>query len=255
MLGVSLRTTRRARISAAETFRLLARPTLTMTYRGETDPLKIKESTLATELSQLRRREREVTRALDEARATLRKESTLPLLEDVRIASPCSASWEEMVGDARVRLCGKCAKNVYNLSEMTRDEAEALLGTNDGNLCVRLYQRKDGTVLTTDCPTGVKAKRVRRVVALAAAALGAGSAALMAAHPTPTMGECPRAFHPEEPGAMGVAGPFPLPEQSASEPLADLTPMAGRLLPPPAKGLQGAAPRILQGAPLPTPQK
>ncbi len=99
-----------------------------MTYRGDTDPLKAKETALASELSSLRRRERDVARALDDARSELRRQRTvafsLPVLEDVRIASPCSASWEDMTGDARVRFCGKCAKNVYNLSEMTRDEAE-----------------------------------------------------------------------------------------------------------------------------------
>ena len=147
-----------------------------MAYRDDTDPLKAEETVLARELSALRRRENEVTRALDATRAKLRNERTLPLLEDVRIASPCSASWEDMTGDARVRFCGKCAKNVYNLSEMTRDEAESLLAKSEGEMCVRLYKRRDGTVITTDCPVGVKKKRVRRLVAVAAAAFGAGGA-------------------------------------------------------------------------------
>jgi hypothetical protein len=154
-----------------------------MAYRGDTDPLKIREAALASELSSLRRRERDVSRALDDARAALRRERSLPVLEDVRIASPCSASWEEMTGDARVRFCGKCAKNVYNLSEMTREEGEALLAANELNarsMCVRLYQRKDGTVLTTDCPVGMQKKRVRRVVAVAAATFGAGAMASVA---------------------------------------------------------------------------
>ncbi len=143
-----------------------------MTYRGDTDPLKVEETALASELTSLQRREREVTRALDATRAKVRngRAFALPMLEDVRIASPCSASWEDMTGDARVRFCGKCAKNVYNLSEMTRDEGEALLAKNEGEMCVRLYKRKDGTVITTDCPVGVKKKRVGRAVALAAAA-------------------------------------------------------------------------------------
>jgi hypothetical protein len=149
-----------------------------MTYRGDTDPLKVEETALASELTSLQRREREVTRALDATRAKLRngRAFALPMLEDVRIASPCSASWEDMTGDARVRFCGKCAKNVYNLSEMTRDEGEALLAKNEGEMCVRLYKRKDGTVITTDCPVGVKKKRVGRAVALAAAAFGAAGA-------------------------------------------------------------------------------
>jgi hypothetical protein len=155
-----------------------------MAYRGETEPLKVKEAALASELASLRRRERDVTRALDDARAELRKARTLPLLEEVRIASPCSASWEEMTGDAQVRFCGKCAKNVYNLSEMTREEAEALLARNEssqGQVCVRLYKRKDGTVLTADCPVGVRKKRVRRILAATALTLGAGTTLTAAA--------------------------------------------------------------------------
>ena len=44
-------------------------------------------------------------------------------LDDIQIATPCSASWDDMRGDDRVRHCGDCRMNVYNLSEMTRAEA------------------------------------------------------------------------------------------------------------------------------------
>ncbi len=100
----------------------------------------------------------------------------LPLLDSIRIASPCSASWDHMVGDERVRFCGSCEKNVYNLSAMAGDEAEKLLATHEGSLCVRLYQRADGTVLTNDCPVGVRKKRVKRLLVVAA-----GTGALAAA--------------------------------------------------------------------------
>jgi hypothetical protein len=83
------------------------------------------------------------------------------LLENLRIASPCSADWDQMSGDERVRFCGKCEKNVYNLSAMTRADAEALVREKEGRMCVRLYQRSDGTVLTADCPVGVRRKQLR----------------------------------------------------------------------------------------------
>ncbi len=86
----------------------------------------------------------------------------IPLLADVRVASPCHASWDTMKGDERARFCGLCRKNVYNLSEMTRQEAENLLREKEGRLCVRYYQRADGTVLTKDCPIG--AAIVRRAL-------------------------------------------------------------------------------------------
>ena len=47
-------------------------------------------------------------------------------LNNVRVASPCSANWDEMYGTDRKRLCSQCDMNVYNLSAMTREEAESL---------------------------------------------------------------------------------------------------------------------------------
>lgn len=73
-------------------------------------------------------------------------------LEDVRIASPCKASWRKMKGDNRVRNCAKCSLNVYNISEMTREEVAQLITKTEGRLCIRLWRRRDGTVITKDCP-------------------------------------------------------------------------------------------------------
>src|SRR3954470_21286957 len=86
----------------------------------------------------------------------------LPVLDNLRIATPCNADWDDMVGDARVRFCGKCEKNVYDLSAMTRADAESLVREKEGRLCVRFYQRADGTVLPADCPAGVRKQRLRR---------------------------------------------------------------------------------------------
>jgi hypothetical protein len=86
-------------------------------------------------------------------------------LDKIRVASPCKAGWDQMFGDERRRFCGECRMNVYNLSEMTRTEAESLLIRSEGRLCVRFYRRRDGTVITRDCPVGWKAvkKRVSRM--------------------------------------------------------------------------------------------
>jgi hypothetical protein len=94
----------------------------------------------------------------------------LPLLSQIDVASPCSASWDEMSGDDQVRYCSHCRLNVYNLSEMPREEAEDLIRSREGRLCVRFYRRHDGTVLTRDCPVGIRALRQRLVRAVAAIA-------------------------------------------------------------------------------------
>ncbi|HXH37863.1 MAG TPA: carboxypeptidase-like regulatory domain-containing protein [Thermoanaerobaculia bacterium] len=86
---------------------------------------------------------------------------------------PCQAAWEEMAGDERVRHCTLCSLNVYNFAEMTRDEVRELLMRTEGRVCARLYRRADGTVITRDCPTGIRAIRLRasRVAAALVAAL------------------------------------------------------------------------------------
>jgi len=78
-------------------------------------------------------------------------------LKNIKVASPCSASWEEMKGNDRQRFCGQCELNVYNLSAMTITEAESLILNTEGRLCARFYRRPDGTVITKDCPVGLKA--------------------------------------------------------------------------------------------------
>jgi hypothetical protein len=93
-------------------------------------------------------------------------------LANLKIASPCSADWNEMVGDNRKRFCGDCKLNVFNLSGMSEVEAKTLLTTAEGRVCVRFYQRADGTVLTEDCPVGwAKVKQRTKLFATAAASL------------------------------------------------------------------------------------
>jgi hypothetical protein len=79
-----------------------------------------------------------------------------------------------MTGDDRVRFCEHCRKNVYNLSSMSHDEAAALVRQTEGRLCVRFYRRHDGTILTNDCPVGLRAARrwARTHIAGIAALLG-----------------------------------------------------------------------------------
>ena len=96
-------------------------------------------------------------------------------LDQITIASPCTADWSQMTGDERVRFCGLCQLNVYNLSAMNRTEAEALMQEKEGRVCVRFYRRADGTLLTQDCPVGLKARYQKRVKT---AGLGIAAAAV-----------------------------------------------------------------------------
>ena len=94
-----------------------------------------------------------------------------PSLFELRVASPCTVSWDGMTGDDQMRFCQECRLNVYNLSAMTEEEARALVKKSEGRLCVRFFQRPDGTVLTRDCPLGLQA--LRRKLAFVAAGFAA----------------------------------------------------------------------------------
>ena len=93
------------------------------------------------------------------------------LLSDVRIASPCRARWEDMEGDERSRFCAQCRKHVYNLSAMSADEAANLIQAKEGQLCARFYRRRDGRMLTANCPVG-RERYVTRLKRRVAAAVG-----------------------------------------------------------------------------------
>jgi hypothetical protein len=77
-----------------------------------------------------------------------------------------------MAGDELVRYCPECKLNVYNFSEMSDADIESIISHRDGRLCARFYQRSDGTMLTRNCPVGLRAV-VRRVSGFASAALAA----------------------------------------------------------------------------------
>ncbi len=93
-------------------------------------------------------------------------------LENLKIASPCSEDWNAMIGNDRQRFCGKCEMYVYNLSGMSKADAESMIATSEGRICARFYRRADGSVMTKDCPVGwQRVKNRTRTVVTAFASL------------------------------------------------------------------------------------
>jgi hypothetical protein len=97
----------------------------------------------------------------------MRTKAARSWLDGIEVAAPCPMSWERMEGDARVRSCGQCKLNVYNLSGMTREDATKLVAAAEGRMCVRFLRRADGTILTEDCPVGLAARLRGRTLAVA----------------------------------------------------------------------------------------
>ena len=74
------------------------------------------------------------------------------VLQNLQVAHPCAADWDSMAGSGRVRHCSTCRLPVHYLSNLTRQQAEELLQSDEGRLCIRFAQSADGSVQTKDCP-------------------------------------------------------------------------------------------------------
>ena len=93
-------------------------------------------------------------------------------INNLRIASPCPKDWKGMAGDDRKRFCSLCELSVYNVAGMTTHEVQELMSAGSGRMCLRLHRRADGTVITRDCPVGLRNYR-KRVATLSTAAFAA----------------------------------------------------------------------------------
>src|SRR5262249_41829493 len=96
--------------------------------------------------------------------------TTVAALDQIAVADPCPVSWDERRGNERVRFCERSQKTVYTLSEMTAAAAAALVEASQDRLCIQLFRRRDGTLVTSDSTTGWRwnlFKRLRRRMAWA----------------------------------------------------------------------------------------
>lgn len=125
-------------------------------------------------------------------------------LSRMGVAAPCTSSWDKMTGDETVRFCHECKLNVYNISSMTERDAEELIRQKEGKLCVRFYRRKDGTVLTDNCPVGLR--RIRNFGRKVAAVVALGISWLMSGDVLASDKQCPEAAKSQTSGppTMGV---------------------------------------------------
>lgn len=97
----------------------------------------------------------------------------MSILDRVVVAAPCPVSWDSMEGDERVRHCAICVRSVYNISDMSDQDAERFFEENGTTQCVRFFRRSDGKLMTDNCPVGLRAirNRIRLIVGVAASFL------------------------------------------------------------------------------------
>ncbi|HYO08777.1 MAG TPA: hypothetical protein VER17_07370 [Tepidisphaeraceae bacterium] len=161
-------------------------------------------------------------------------------LDVIEIPKPCPADWDDMRGDERVRFCKHCSLNVYNLSAMTRDDAERMVAEAEGKLCVRFYKRLDGTVITQDCGGGwrLAARRVGRfasaatAVVLSAVLAPLGLARLAGAAPSETC-EAPTVA-PQPPSQPAIMGDMVMPPPAVAPAPAPAALLGRMMVPRPA---------------------
>jgi hypothetical protein len=149
-------------------------------------------------------------------------------LSHVRVAAPCRADWERMRGNERVRFCDQCSMNVYNLSNMTKKDAEALVLSTEGRLCVRYYNRTDGTILTKNCPVGLRALKRRvsgisRAVVSSVLSFFAGMAVLAG------LEAAQNSLDAATEAGLDLISPVPIDEEEAPAPSNEVQIMMGTL--------------------------
>ena len=115
------------------------------------------------------------------------------IVNSLRIASPCEVPWSSMAGDDRMRHCAQCDRKVYMVARMSAEEVVDLIQSSERMPCLQLWRRADGTVITADCPVGLRRLRSRRrkrlIVAAALTGLLAGSG-VWYRHRAETLGRC-----------------------------------------------------------------
>jgi hypothetical protein len=86
-----------------------------------------------------------------------------------------------MIGDARVRHCSVCDRDVFDLAEMTPAQVTAMLEARGEAPCVRMKRRADGTLVTADaCPEPPRSRALAVAAVAAAATVVVAGGALVA---------------------------------------------------------------------------
>src|SRR5262245_33774956 len=98
-------------------------------------------------------------------------------LDKLQVVSPCSTDWDRMSSDEKKRFCSECNKFVYDFSQMTRRQVDAIVSIHRGRMCARITRRPDGSLVTLEAPPvhPIIARRASPVAnATLAAILGLG---------------------------------------------------------------------------------
>jgi len=117
------------------------------------------------------------------------------------VPKPCPEDWDQLTPTEQGHHCQTCKTKVWDISSMTRGQAEAFLARHTDHLCVSYRERSNGEIVYAPEPV-VPAGRLTRLLPAAAAGLSLALAACTAA--TPEKKEAPK---PEERQIKGDRAP------------------------------------------------
>ncbi len=95
--------------------------------------------------------------------------SAKDLSNQLKIENPCSANWDQMIGNDWVRFCEHCQLTVNDLTPLTPKRVQRLIADSKGRLCVRYRVSREGTPILKAVPQQLHQIR-KRVSKLAAGA-------------------------------------------------------------------------------------
>ncbi|HWS88628.1 MAG TPA: ankyrin repeat domain-containing protein [Pyrinomonadaceae bacterium] len=167
--------------------------------------------------------------------------------ELLQVSEPCSAEWDSMTGDERVRFCAHCRKHVHSLSEFTPKEALGLVLRTGGRLCLSI--ERDARGLPRTRALAEPLYRIgRRVSRLAAGAFGAAltlcsTAAARAQTPRPEPAQQVATTHSDAALTEAQPAPAQVPDTQLTNLQITELPLQGRVERPKLRGLVVLAPR------------
>jgi hypothetical protein len=74
-------------------------------------------------------------------------------IDKLGINSPCTADWNKMKGNDRIRYCEECKRYVHDFSRLPRRQVQDLIAASPGRICARLTYNEDDSVIFLDSRT------------------------------------------------------------------------------------------------------
>lgn len=73
-------------------------------------------------------------------------------VDRLKIDFPCTADWNQMRGNERIRYCEECNKYVYDFARLPRRQVEEMMAASPGRICAKLTYKNNSLVFLDSKP-------------------------------------------------------------------------------------------------------